>query len=358
MALNGKNVLVTGSSNGLGLAMATALAASGCNIVLHGLEPAQSVEQTTAELASSYDVSVSYVRADLSTVEGVDARVETARARVGSIDVLINNAVVRHFARIESFALEHWHRALAVNLTAAFRAIQLTLPGMRERGWGRIFNMTSVYGARATANRVDYVTTKTALLGLTRSVAVETLNQGITCNAICPGSVLTTKNLMDARRSSIRLPQSPRPCLRTKAGRRGADQRRSATPRIRARRGGRMPDRQRGVARALSTRLAYHFDVWRVRCRRSGRKSPQAERTSDHLGAWQCVGAGGRPGRNARHDVEKHRRRECSAQWAAVGPAGRRRIFRSRRPARRRARVSARERRGPRSERDHGWTGT
>jgi 3-hydroxybutyrate dehydrogenase len=220
MALNGKNVLVTGSSNGLGLAMATALAASGCNIVLHGLEPAQSVEQTTAELASSYDVSVSYVRADLSTVEGVDARVETARARVGSIDVLINNAVVRHFARIESFALEHWHRALAVNLTAAFRAIQLTLPGMRERGWGRIFNMTSVYGARATANRVDYVTTKTALLGLTRSVAVETLNQGITCNAICPGSVLTTKiegrinDLMDARRSSIRLPQSPRPCLR------------------------------------------------------------------------------------------------------------------------------------------------
>jgi 3-hydroxybutyrate dehydrogenase len=144
MALNGKNVLVTGSSNGLGLAMATALAASGCNIVLHGLEPAQSVEQTTAELASSYDVSVSYVRADLSTVEGVDALVETARARVGSIDVLINNAVVRHFARIESFALEHWHRALAVNLTAAFRAIQLTLPGMRERGWGRIFNMTSV----------------------------------------------------------------------------------------------------------------------------------------------------------------------------------------------------------------------
>jgi 3-hydroxybutyrate dehydrogenase len=205
MALNGKNVLVTGSSNGLGLAMATALAASGCNIVLHGLEPAQSVEQTTAELASSYDVSVSYVRADLSTVEGVDALAETARARVGSIDVLINNAVVRHFAGIESFALEHWHRALAVNLTAAFRAIQLTLPGMRERGWGRIFNMTSVYGPRATANRVDYVTTKTALLGLTRSVAVETLNQGITCNAICPGSVLTPNiddrinDLMDAR---------------------------------------------------------------------------------------------------------------------------------------------------------------
>jgi len=205
MALNGKNALVTGSSNGLGLAMAKALAAAHCNIVLHGLEPAHSMEKVTSELASSFDVDVHYVYADLSTAGGVDALIESAHARLGTIDVLINNAVVRHFASIESFALEHWNAALAVNLTAAFRAIQLTLPGMRERGWGRIFNMTSVYGARATANRVDYVTTKTALLGLTRSVAIETINQGITCNAVCPGSVLTPNidgrinELMDSR---------------------------------------------------------------------------------------------------------------------------------------------------------------
>lgn len=205
MALKGKNVLVTGSSNGLGLAMAKALAASGSHIVLHGLETAESMEQTCAELSASHDVDVNYVRADLSTVDGVDRLIDAAHERLGAIDVLVNNAVVRHFAGIESFSIEHWNSALAVNLTAAFRAIQLTLPGMRKRGWGRIFNMTSVYGTRATANRVDYVTTKTALLGLTRSVAIETLNQGITCNAICPGSVLTPNidgrinDLMDAR---------------------------------------------------------------------------------------------------------------------------------------------------------------
>jgi 3-hydroxybutyrate dehydrogenase len=191
MTLKGKGALVAGSSNGLGLAMAKALAGAGCDIVLHGLESPDEMTRTTHELAAAFDVSVSYVRADLSITAGVDALIGAARERLGSLDVLINNAVVRHFAGIESFPLEHWNNALAVNLTAAFRAIQLALPGMRERGWGRIFNMTSVYGARAVANRVDYVTTKTALLGLTRSVAIETLNQGITCNAICPGSVLT-----------------------------------------------------------------------------------------------------------------------------------------------------------------------
>ncbi|MBN3751901.1 SDR family oxidoreductase [Paraburkholderia sp. Tr-20389] len=191
MTLKGKGALVTGSSNGLGLAMARALAGAGCDIVLHGLETPQQMARTTDELASSFDVNVAYVQADLATTAGVDALIDDARAKLNTLDVLINNAVVRHFAGIESYPLEHWNNALAVNLTAAFRAIQLSLPGMRERGWGRIFNMTSVYGARAVANRVDYVTTKTALLGLTRSVAMETLNQGITCNAICPGSVLT-----------------------------------------------------------------------------------------------------------------------------------------------------------------------
>jgi len=191
MILKGKGALITGSSSGLGLAMARALAGAGADIVLHGLEEPRRMTQTTDELAHAFDVEVAYVQADLSTPAGVDALVGAARERVKSLDVLINNAVVRHFESIEAFPPDHWNNALAVNLTAAFRAIQLVLPRMRERGWGRIFNMTSVYGARAVANRVDYVTTKTALLGLTRSVAIETLNQGITCNAICPGSVLT-----------------------------------------------------------------------------------------------------------------------------------------------------------------------
>jgi 3-hydroxybutyrate dehydrogenase len=191
MMLKGKGALVTGSSNGLGLAMARALAGAGCSVVLHGLEAPAQMTRTVDELAAAFDANVAYVQADLATPSGVDALIAAASERLGTLDVLINNAVVRHFAGIESFPLENWNNALAVNLTAAFRAIQLALPGMRERGWGRIFNMTSVYGTRAVANRVDYVTTKTALLGLTRSVAIETLNQGITCNAICPGSVLT-----------------------------------------------------------------------------------------------------------------------------------------------------------------------
>ncbi|HEX4024775.1 MAG TPA: SDR family oxidoreductase [Steroidobacteraceae bacterium] len=191
MSLTGKSALITGSSGGLGLAMAQGLARCGCNIVLHGLEPAAAVEHTAAALAREHGVEVAYLPADLSDPQAVDALVTAAAARLDSIDVLINNAVVRNFAAIETLPLERWHTALAVNLTAAFRAIQLTLPGMRSHRWGRIFNMTSVYGLRGVANRVDYVTTKAALLGLTRAVAAETLGQGITCNAICPGTVLT-----------------------------------------------------------------------------------------------------------------------------------------------------------------------
>jgi 3-hydroxybutyrate dehydrogenase len=185
--MKGKRALITGSSNGLGLAMATGLAAAGCDVLLHGLEPAADMRATCDELARQHEVAVSYVQADLSIAAGVEAMMTAA----GTVDVLVNNAVVRHFSPLEDFPVERWDQALAVNLTAAFRAVQLSLPGMRARGWGRIFNMSSAYGSRAIANRIDYVTTKTALLGFTRAVAMETLGQGITCNAVCPGSVLT-----------------------------------------------------------------------------------------------------------------------------------------------------------------------
>ncbi len=185
--MKGKRALVTGSSNGLGLAMAQGLAAAGCDVVLHGLESSVDMHATCESLAQQYRVAISYVQADLSQASGVEAMLDAA----GAVDVLINNAVVRHFSPIEDFPVERWDQALAVNLTAAFRAVQLSLPGMRARGWGRIVNMSSAYGSRAIANRIDYVTTKTALLGFTRAVAMETLGQGITCNAVCPGSVLT-----------------------------------------------------------------------------------------------------------------------------------------------------------------------
>jgi 3-hydroxybutyrate dehydrogenase len=193
--MKGKTALITGSTDGLGLAIAEGLAAAGCHIVLHGLETDDAMQETLKDLRRRHEVDVFYVRADLMPKSTADdptaALFDKVLASVKSVDILVNNAVIRHFAGIETFSLQHWNEALAVNLTAAFRAIQLALPGMRAKGWGRIFNMTSVYGSRAVANRVDYVTTKTALLGLTRSVATECISDGITCNAICPGSVLT-----------------------------------------------------------------------------------------------------------------------------------------------------------------------
>ncbi|CAN7740840.1 3-hydroxybutyrate dehydrogenase [Caballeronia sp. LjRoot29] len=189
--MKGKSALITGSSDGLGFAMAEGLARAGCNVVLHGLEAPDNVHDSLIRIEQDYGVQATYIQVDLTDPNAVETLLNTARERTGGIDILINNAVVRHFASIEDFPADRWNQALAVNLTAAFLAIQRVLPDMRARGWGRIFNMTSVYGSRATPNRVDYVTTKTALLGLTRAVALETVHQGITCNAICPGTVKT-----------------------------------------------------------------------------------------------------------------------------------------------------------------------
>lgn len=189
--MKGKTALITGSAAGLGFAIAEELARAGCDIVLHGIESAESVQPQQARLEREHGVSVAYIRSDLADPGAAERMIAQVQALHGGIDVLVNNAVTRHFAGVAEFPAERWDRALAVNLSAAFHTIRLSLPGMRERGWGRIFNMTSVYGSRAVANRIDYVTTKTALIGLTRSVAIETINQGITCNAICPGAVLT-----------------------------------------------------------------------------------------------------------------------------------------------------------------------
>jgi 3-hydroxybutyrate dehydrogenase len=189
--MKGRIALVTGSSHGLGLAMANALAAAGCRAVLHGIETLEQVEPILAEFEQTHGYRTDYLQANLGDARAVERMMFETIACVGTIDVLINNAVVRHFAPIEEFPVDKWDEALSVNLSAAFHAIRLALPGMRERGWGRIFNMTSVYGMRGTVNRVDYVTTKSALLGLTRAVAAETMGQGITCNAICPGAVHT-----------------------------------------------------------------------------------------------------------------------------------------------------------------------
>ncbi|HEX9325845.1 MAG TPA: 3-hydroxybutyrate dehydrogenase [Reyranella sp.] len=189
--LKGRCALITGSTQGLGYAMAERLAAEGCNIVMNGFGAADAIESRRRELESAYRVRAIHHGADVADAAQIADLVATARKTFGTVDVLINNAVVRNFSPIEKFKPEDWDRALAVNLSAAFHTVRLALPGMRERDFGRIVNVASVYALFATVNRVDYVTTKTALIGFTRAIALETARANITCNAICPGTIPT-----------------------------------------------------------------------------------------------------------------------------------------------------------------------
>jgi 3-hydroxybutyrate dehydrogenase len=183
-----KWALVTGATAGLGLAVAESLAGAGANIVLHDLTPPK---EAADRLGARYRVSVIAAEADLSQRTAIETMMAELLGRCGAIDILVNNAVVRHFAAVENFPPDEWDRALAVNLTAPFHLIRLALPSMKRRGWGRIVNMASIYSTRAVEDRIDYVTTKTAILGLTRTVALETARTGITCNAVAPGTLPT-----------------------------------------------------------------------------------------------------------------------------------------------------------------------
>jgi 3-hydroxybutyrate dehydrogenase len=186
--LKGKWALVTGATAGLGLAVAESLAGAGANIVLHDLnEPVQ----TKDRLRTQFGVEVVSIAADLSQRTAIEAMMNDLLGHTGTVDILVNNAVVRHFSPVENFPPERWDEALAVNLSAPFHLIRLALPGMKEQRWGRIINMASIYSTRAVADRIDYVTTKTAIVGMTRAVAIETARSGITCNALCPGTLPT-----------------------------------------------------------------------------------------------------------------------------------------------------------------------
>lgn len=190
-SLRGRRALITGSTSGLGLVIARELARAGCDVMLSGIETAEEIESVRRDIARDAGVNVRYMEVDLSSSTAAERLADEALIALGGVDVLVNNAVVRHFAPIVDFTTDKWDAALAVNLSAAFHAIRRVLPSMREQNFGRIFNMTSVYGLRGTPERVGYVTTKSALLGLTRSVALENLDYDITCHSICPGSVRT-----------------------------------------------------------------------------------------------------------------------------------------------------------------------
>jgi 3-hydroxybutyrate dehydrogenase len=190
VSLKGKTALVTGSTGGIGLAFVTTFAEAGCNVVLNGFGERAVIDGIKASLEQS-GVSVLYHAADVGKPGEIAAMIDAAHARFGAIDILVNNAVTRHYAPIEAFPVEQWDRALAVNLSAAFHTIRLALPAMKARGWGRIINMASIHATNVVRDRVDYVTTKHAIVGLTRAVALEIAQTNVTCNCLSPGLVLT-----------------------------------------------------------------------------------------------------------------------------------------------------------------------
>ncbi|MFT4170997.1 MAG: 3-hydroxybutyrate dehydrogenase [Rhodocyclaceae bacterium] len=189
--LAGKTALITGSTSGIGQAIAHALAEQGAHIVLNGFGDADQIEAQRRALEDDFGVRASYIAADLSQAAEVAQLLTRAQDAFGAIDVLVNNAGIQHVSPIESFPPERWDAILAINLSAAFHAIRLAVPAMRERGWGRIINIASAHALVASPYKSAYVAAKHGLAGLTKTVALELAQSGVTVNAICPGYVRT-----------------------------------------------------------------------------------------------------------------------------------------------------------------------
>ena len=189
--LAGRNAIVTGSTRGIGEGIARALAEAGCNLLLNGRRSPEEGQLLANDIATTWNVGAEYHPADLRKSYDVARLIAAAQEQFGTVDILVNNAGIQHVAPVETFTEACWDDILSLNLTAAFLATKAVLPGMRRHGWGRIINIASVHGLVASANKCAYVAAKHGLLGLTKVVALEAANDGITCNAICPGWVLT-----------------------------------------------------------------------------------------------------------------------------------------------------------------------
>jgi 3-hydroxybutyrate dehydrogenase len=185
--LSGRRAVVTGSTSGIGLGIAQALAQAGADVVLNSFSEGASDHDLARKLSAECGVTVRYVRADMS--KGEDCR--TLIEQAGGCDILVNNAGIQHVAPIEEFPIARWDMILAINLSSAFHTSAAALPGMRAKGWGRIINVASAHGLTASPYKSAYVAAKHGLVGLTKVAALETAGQGITCNALCPGYVLT-----------------------------------------------------------------------------------------------------------------------------------------------------------------------
>src|SRR4051812_34990253 len=185
--LKGKTALVTGSTSGIGLGLAKALARQGANIVLNGFGDAEGPKAEVQALG----VKVAYHGADMSKPAEIEDMMKFAAAQFGRVDILVNNAGIQHVAPVHDFPPEKWDAVIAINLSSAFHATRLALPAMRAANWGRIINVASVHGLVASAEKSAYVAAKHGLVGFTKTVALENATTGVTCNAICPGWVLT-----------------------------------------------------------------------------------------------------------------------------------------------------------------------
>jgi 3-hydroxybutyrate dehydrogenase len=191
MSLKGKSAVVTGSTSGIGQAIAEALAAAGCNVMLNGFGDKAAIARLREDTAKKNGVRVEYHAADMSRPAEIADLVAKGQAVFGGVDILVNNAGIQFTAPVEEFPPEKWDAIIAINLSAAFHAVHAALPQMKARKWGRIINVASTHGLVASAHKVAYVAAKHGIVGLTKVVGVECADTGVTCNAICPGWVLT-----------------------------------------------------------------------------------------------------------------------------------------------------------------------
>jgi 3-hydroxybutyrate dehydrogenase len=189
--LKGKTALVTGSTSGIGLALAKAFAGQSCNIVLNGFGDASAIETLRAGLAKDNGVTVTYSPADMSKGDEIAAMVADAEKEFGAVDILCNNAGIQHVAPIDEFPVDKWAAIIAINLVSSFHTIRAALPAMKKKGWGRIIQTASAHALVASPYKSAYVAAKHGIAGLTKTVALEVATQGITVNAICPGYVWT-----------------------------------------------------------------------------------------------------------------------------------------------------------------------